>query len=466
LKEYTDYGGKYYFAMPTATNIFYSNGSPAKTLDVSVNAPLGSLWISTQEPNGDWSWNYVSIARTGEYDFVANKDTKYIKELDTLISALFVPNRGDMTDVERKDDFENRLRVIHQLRDFIYFGDGNTVTIRFASGNPIVYVGSRECTDKQQFYDAIRDGNYRFQVTSADVEVGSGNPRIQSMLDAGILTTEMQDFVRRGASFGVNFMVNRNNEGGVVKPYHLNNGRSSVAWTPGAYQEASLSEGADSMKNIRVGTNGFEYDPSTGEVRYMAGGYRRGARVETKALHAQVVGLYNLLSIMGPGRTLMGDYSGRRWNINDKNHMFVNMYESEVDGIKVRMVQRGTNGAIMLVSNDEEWNNLLEIASEVTPGKYVDRSEAGPSSMSDADILAAHDRALADEGVGNPAGELSPSSDRKPDASEAPAPNPTRGRPKRKGGLRRNVFDDDVPSAGAEEKANEQDKSDTNCPPQ
>ncbi|MBQ3950560.1 MAG: hypothetical protein II661_08805 [Bacteroidales bacterium] len=384
LANYRNVGGRYHFALVTGQGV----QSPGDTgdLGISINAPAGSLWLSTSNANGSRGWTYVTTARTGEVDINDNQSV-IMKDLRRAIDMLYDPNAG----------WDKRFAAIRQIKDTIYFGEGNEIDVEYVEGLPVITIGGAETTTREQFVEHLKNANYRFQVQLSDIY---DSRRMDALIDAGILQSEIQDFIRIGATVGMNFLEDMDAEGNPVKPMPRES-IDPVAWNPNdavVFAPSSVT----GTPNIRIGRNGYRLDDD-GTVRRMTAGSRSGQVVVDKATVAQVKAIAELMTTQG------ANYPGKSWVIDrqvetvskngkrtQRNLQYTRLFEREVDGVTIRMEQRGRNGAYRIVFSNDEWNALMQAEGIKRVGQdSYRRTTTTETQLSDDN--AERDAALAEE---------------------------------------------------------------------
>lgn len=358
LSEYKALGGEVHFALHkdplSETPIVTTPGAPEFPKD--INAPVGSLWMATREANGQWAWTYITVARTNEFDFEANKDSVTVKSINKAFDVLF-EKVNVYDDAQRQIAFDEKLQAVRALQSMIYLGVNNRISFEILpDGNVHAYIGNMPCDSMEEAINILKKNKYRFQVDSIKVE----HDDLKRLIDDGILRTEMRSFVRKGASFGVNYLSDKDNT-------------SQTAFTAG---QDNATENTSSAENIRIDDVGYTVMPD-GTV-YMTGSNGTvGQQVDDPGLVAQVKALEEAVSLLDPNpqspnillKQRHSDqwfalYPGRSWRIDSKNE-YIELFEREIDGVKVRMIKRGENGAILPLYDDAEWNQLVSSAEEV-----------------------------------------------------------------------------------------------------
>lgn len=370
LNEYEALGEKVHFALakdPLSQDpIVTTPGAPE--FPRSINTPPGSLWMATKEANGQWAWTYITVARTNEFDFEANKNSRIVKRIDHALGILFEKvNTSDVA--QRQGEFDAKLRAIKSLEDMIYLGANNKITFEILpDGNVHAYIGNLPCDNAEQAMDILKKNNYRFQVDTQKVEQND----LKDLVDTGILRTEMRSFVRKGASFGVNYLSERDNQG-------------DTAFTPG---QTASSQDNQGRGDIRIEDTGYTVMPD-GTVYTTGANGSVGEQVQDQGLIAQVKAVQEAMDLMDPNpadaekpylKQRHSDewfalYPGKGWRI-ETDKEYTELFEREIDGIKVHMIKRGENGAILPLYDDAEWNQLVSSAEEVGVHVQEEQPEA------------------------------------------------------------------------------------------
>lgn len=334
LSEYIGYGKPFYLATKTADGIVKPDGSPAFDARLALNAPFGSIWICTENASGQPVWSHVHVTRVGDnggYDFAANRDKRYVKRIYDSFGVLFkpvAPNLAFPTSEnaeERKQIFYEKLAAIRDLRNIFYIQEGG-ITFDYASdGTVLVDIGrTQNISSVEDALEVLRMQNTRFQVDKSALNTEEGVNGLLDAADAGILTSEMRSFIRRGASVGVNFLDKQGNPMGTQK---------QVARTPSvSYYERK--EGTNVLaSNMRVDSISYELD-SDNTVRKMSSNPTGGAVITDPVIVAKVKMLYALRSNPEYFETAYGGKSIRF----ESDHP-VELYWAEIDGINVRVLR-------------------------------------------------------------------------------------------------------------------------------
>lgn len=397
LQEYEKLGKEYYFALPVAEGILYTTGSPP--IPSSINAPVGSLWMATQEANGSWAWTAITIARTDEFNWKDNADTHIMQRFNAAINDIFSPTNPTASKKEHVEDFNKRVAACRLLSNMFYLGNGNTITFSFIPGEGIstvsgdqtyhieLNVGGVSCLNRDEVIGALKTGKYRFQVSSNTL---SNSEEMGHLIDAGVLRSEMRSFIRKGASVGVNFLEDVDSKGNPVA-VHPKDSLLSVTRTSGI-ERASISGAIEgSISNIRIGESGYRLNPD-GTVNRMSAGRRVGERVNDPIVVAQVKAIGELLAL--GKENALESYNGQRWTV-DRKGQYSELFEKEIDGITVRMQRLGHNGAFQLVYSDQLWDAIMTVAQPVgirfTPTEVPVAPEA-----QQAEDVAAYNKAMAE----------------------------------------------------------------------
>ena len=459
MQRYNSYGGEHEFYMQLRGDSISSDG--LSKLPSSINAPAGSIWMSTTEANGERAWTYITVphADPQEYDFSAYKDTELISEINEAIDRVLKPVPQSMSKDDYRIDAQERNAACKFLHDKFYLGVGNTIT--FLYGNEYIdgltmVVGGMACKSREDVYRALGSIGARFQVLKSDIV----DPKaMQRLIDAGVLRSEMIDFVRFNSSFGVNFLIDQDSDGNKVDPYPRKDSRDFARTSGSNMSTAMMVPGAkDGMSNIRIGNAGYKLNTNTGEVTRMTAGVGKGEVITDPTTVAEVKALAELIPMRDAQRAAASSakmvggnvssafdgYPGDRWILNTKGFQHTIFFEREIDRIKVHLMCQGVNGDISIVYSDSLWNNFMQAA---TP---VQRIITNPG-RDNQEPTAEEQRAAQDE------------FDRVRAAEEGGAPAPKRGPkmtvPGRKGGRKSAVgrkLDIDDP-----ETVQEKDKSDS-----
>jgi hypothetical protein len=386
LKQYRALGGKYHFALQTNVETIKTEDAP--DFPSSIDAPAGSLWIATQEANGAWAWSYVSILTTDEFNFEDNKDTEFVKSFNAQLETIFRPGAQGMTELQKAEDFDRRLKACHTLSDMFYLGEGNSFLIRFYEGLPSLVVGGAACFNREDVIEQLKKGQYNFQI---DIHKLDDSKWMNMMLNSGVLRSEMRSFVRMNASFGVNFLIDRDANNTPVKPYPKDQ-RTPVARTAGSeYANVWGTTGAES--NIRIGNANYRIAENGAVYKMSVTGV--GERVESGITIAEVTAISELLNTINH-ESLM-TYPGKRYIAELPGEQYTELYERQVGEYVVHLQRRGTNGAIKLLYSTEEWNDLMSVAKPAA-GRYA--KEEKVSDAPTQQDLEAYDKQMAEEAGG------------------------------------------------------------------
>lgn len=340
---YRTAGKEYHFLIQTDTDQQATKGAPSMPME--INAPAGSLWMATKRADGSWGWTYITIARTGEVDFDAIKDTELMKDIRKQMDILFAPVKPNASEAEHTTDFNKRLGACRALEDIFYLGTGNHILFHYVNGGIEVNVGdaNESSRNAEDMLRKLKDGNYRFQVSTS--MIAKGLHAFDKLIDAGILSSEMRDFIRKGSMVGVNFLnetgvVPEPEEGGMSVSIGDEIGRRSAEYIPGT------------IKDIRIGDDGYQLNPD-GTVQKMG----TGEPVTDITLIAQTKAIGEAMQY----RNNLDEYPGKAWLI-EKEGQYTQLFERDVDGITIRMHREGTNGAVLPIYDDARWNSLVSNA--------------------------------------------------------------------------------------------------------
>ena len=395
LSDYMSYGGEVHFAIPTTKDgIKYSAGSPK--LHESISAPFGSLWMATREANGAYAWTYVTVAQADEFDFEANANTGLVQRINRVIDLMLAPQNGSVSKSERKKDFESRLRGARELSSIFYMGEGNTVALDFSNG-PAAVVGGVYCKTRDEVISALISGKYKFQV-----DADSLNSLLDGeLLKAGVLRSEMRSFIRRGATIGVNFIVDTDENGNSVAPY-VRQSIGSIARTAGDNVAPTFATFERGIANVRIGEAGYRLS-ADGTVRRMSSRLRAGEEVTNKVTVAEVKAIAELISSDQSGAV----YPGRRWIIDDK-YQYTEMYERDINGVTVHIVRRGKKSAYEIVFSDTEWKDLMDSGLAKPVESKYNRPEPAEAPENPAADDAAMYAAYAEDAAKREGGTAAP----------------------------------------------------------
>lgn len=338
----------------------------------SIKAPEGSLWIATREANGNWAWNYVTIATTNEVDFTTFMQTSLGSKMQDYLENVFQPVSDDFA--TRGVQFTARVQNAHNLSEMFYMGHDNTIHFAMENGKPVLYVGGAVCYNKDEVMNALTAGKYRFQISVNDIAAGVNSFR--AIVNSGILSSEMRSFIRRGASVGVNFLVDTDAEGHYVTPLPRVS-QQAVASTAGTTQNKVSGIYANNVSNIRIDTVGYSLDTETGKVYYQGSRGRRGEEVLNATTVAQVKAIDQLLRMGHVGTHFKVEQSlpkviklkdGKKKTVQQALQD-VDLYEAVIDGITVHLQKRG-GAVVQFVYSDEEWEALMRVAVRDNQSRY------------------------------------------------------------------------------------------------
>lgn len=386
LKDYEGHGGEYYFGMRARGEDVYTDECPA-TLD-AINAPAGSLWITTQAANGSWEWNYITIARTDEYDF--GEDNELNRRINSALGKIFKPFDYSQSKEQRQIDHKNRRDACNDLTNLIYLGTGNSVRFFFEGDHVGLSIGGLVCYSRDDVIDALRSNKYRFQVS---VDSLNDEAKIGMLIDAGVLRSEMRSFTRMGANIGINFISDRDADNNLVDPYPIDS-RLPVARTSGSNAVSVWQAGE--QNNIRIGDAGYKINKD-GTVSRMVSRFKTGEEVENKELVAQVKAIAELINLDDAGK--LSEYTGRRWKFEVEGYAYDEMYETEIDGIVVHIIRNSKNGAFQLAYSDELWEQMMAHSQPVEKkGMRFVNDEKPETDVEEMDRLQKQlDKQLAEE---------------------------------------------------------------------
>lgn len=402
LSEYRKYGGEYYFAMPTKDDVVVVSPDSTITIPLNINAPSGSLWMATRTANGDFSWTYITIARTGEYDFdsEAHANTRLMRDFNTLVERVFRPSSPSLSAQERSADAADRRLACKGLSDMFYFGPSNELTFSYTDTGAKVTIGGQECYDRATFIDTIKNMNVRFQVSTDDVS--AGKEAMDDLIDAGILSSEMMSFVRFGATVGVNFMDDVDDQGQKVPLHVMEPKNTRVAFNPGYNYNSVRSNGG--VTNIRIGDAGYSIDPD-GRVRRMTSRTSVGEEVLDRSLIAEVKATSQIVLMKQSHGTPAANVNMRvidksidtSYVTKDKNGKpvvmpgrrtieYTELFDVDVDGINVHLISHSKDGVDVTVVNDQNyWDDIWEYSMQF---KQNNSRFAKPAESSDEELYA------------------------------------------------------------------------------
>lgn len=397
--------------------IMTNNGTVQATKDApdfpsSIKAPAGSLWIATKEANGNWAWNYVTIATTNEIDLANFMQTTLGSRMSDYLDMIFQPVSDDF--VTRGKQFGARVVNAHNLSEMFYLGKNNVIHFSMAGGKPVLYVGGAICYNKDEVLNALTAGKYRFQISVKNIDAGVNSFR--SIVNSGILSSEMRSFVRRGASVGVNFLVDTDASGHYVTPRPVSS-HNPVASTAGASSNKSYGIFVTGAANIRIGNVGYSLDTDTGKVYYQGARGKREAEVLNATTAAQVKAIAEVLRTGKVGTHFKVEQSlprviklkdGKKTTVQ-QTLQNVDLYEAVIDGITVHLQKRG-DAVVQLVYSDEEWSALMSVAIQDDQSRYSTPSTAqrvGLRQVTDTKLLL---ELSADSSAGSNSESVAPES--------------------------------------------------------
>lgn len=378
LSEYDKLGKPRYFYLATPEGVVTPGSSVIPDLGV-INCPMGSLWMATELPNGKLSWNYITLPTVAEYDIDAYRDSKLVKDLISNIEAILTPDSPGLSEEDRRANTNARINAVRFLTDLFYTGRENKIVFSYEDGGVVLYVGGVACSSVDDVLQTLGDKGIRFNVNAKDVSE-KGQKRIQELIDAGVLRSEMESFQRFNASIGVNMVTNTDADGNPIELTPVSAPVPFTAYSDEDLGAASISEAG--TYNIVIRDRSYSISPE-GVVRVMTTRGRNGVVVEDKEIVAQVKALNDLMS---------GRFNGRRWVVTDKKNMYTDLYEAVVDGIKVHIAREGKKNNFHIMYSDALWDASMGIAEEVKP-RFINQ----PASTEPTPGKIASDQAKFDE---------------------------------------------------------------------
>lgn len=350
MKDYIKQGKDYQFLIRTKDRDVCTD--PNMALPPAIDAPIGSLWMATRRADGSIAWTYITIARTGEVDFEAIKDTAIMSDIRAAMKTIFAPANPNASKEAHDNDFKNRLDACRDLENIFYLGSGNHIEIVFDGGSPVAYIGdanrNKPCRSQEEMLAAFKEKNYRFQVSTEMIT--SGINAFNKLKNAGILSSEMQSFTRAGSMIGVNFIDHSNPNGSVP----IESGMSVSVGESIGKGVKEIAPGT--VSDIRIGAEGYQLNPD-GTVQEMS----NGKSVTDGTIVAQAKAIAEVVNLLKTNQ--IDKYSGSRWVI-DKEGQYTELYEQDVNGVKVHMHREGKNGAVMPVIYDDMWDRWLSQAEK------------------------------------------------------------------------------------------------------
>ena len=392
LTEYLSRGKKYHLALITKEGPQTTQGSPAFP-EGSISAPLGSLWIATQNADNSWSWDHVSITRISEFNLDDTKNSSIAKEFQQDMKTIFDDSIG-LTETERRQKFEDKLAAIRSLDEMFYLGTGNTFELEYDNGRIMLRVAGERCYDADAVKEALVAKEFRFQITTADID--NKNTR-DFMIKEGLLESDLRSFTRIATNIGVNPIADRDADNNQVDVYPIGSNepiRMDMSGTT-----ASMSPGRFS-NTVRLGEHySFRLNPDN---------------TVTNVATGEVINNQNVVAIVKVGSELLElernemldsfeTSGGKRWVVHNTKNGFplqhTELYEKTIGDIRVRFIRHGENGAFMLQYDNEDWDFLMEVAERMEKKDENDYLESN-EVMDDAAILDAYDEAMAKEAGG------------------------------------------------------------------
>lgn len=408
---------------------------------MSVDPAPGSLFIRTEQADGSATWSYVGIAHTDEVDWHSFQDTVIGRQITGAINGLFSIVKKGIGD--RFGDISLYTSV---LEDRIYLGKGN----RFTFGtDPLgrlgLYIGTKFAGSAEEAVRILREGSFRFQVSESDAINDA-----ESLVNSGILTSDIHSFDRYGANIGVNFLSDTDADGRPMRPHPVDRQDPvSVSSAAGRYS----SESDSVTGNIRIGNSVYSIG-SNGNV-YNESGSRTGSVVDNRAVRSSVLAIGEVMRLKNRLKMALEDtekpyldrnflpaeklayswYEGRRWlrhAVSSKgiNVEHTNYFERDVDGMRVRMVQDGKAGVVHLfVGTDEEWAALVRKAEPVLDTRPGDtggnsRQSAAEKTGDDAPVQSGRTgRGNTQDDITDEGGGGMPRRRRRPSSGHASTPD-------------------------------------------
>lgn len=358
LEEYKALGKPYSFFLKTIEGV--TTPGARITPPPVINCPLGSLWIATETANGKVSWNYVTVPSVAEYDFSVNEETPLVKDIYRYIAVAL--NAGDYT-------WQDRINAIKGLTDIFYTGRDNYIKVDFSKEHAVV-VGGIVCESTDEVLDALAKKGFRFNVNATDVSE-KRQIKMNKLIDAGVLRTEMKSFVRFNSNIGVNMVSDKLEDGTTVPIYPVS---APVPFTVYGREDVSstaLSRDSAGTYNIRLGDRSFSIDDE-GVVRVMSKRNSVGKVVSDDKTIACVKALSELIGSIR-------NFSGKRYTVKVDGYMYNELYETQVGGYTVHMAREGKNNDIHIVYSDEMWDSLMKIAEPAGPRLITEEASGEPS---------------------------------------------------------------------------------------
>lgn len=331
LKTYKKINGNYGFALmilDKGQRTVLASNPYVPAMPMGMNPALGSLWVVTDGPDGRTHWTYVNILRLDEYDFTTDNISPYAKRLLDSIESLFDNNKR----------FEDLLVTAHGIYDQVYFGEGGGLRFHTVEGKRVVSVNGTACYSPEEVLQAMQKDRLRFQVSAADI---NDNARMSTLVDSGVLYSDMTSFIRRGASFGINFLDDAGN------PIQS----TFVDRTPGVSRNWQPTEDTKSV-NIQVNTNGNLRGykvMDNGQVRTMD-----TDQVVTDKYTSAVVRSIAMLKEADGSINQIREGGGHMW-VSDRAPGYTEMFAvfDQITGLQVYAKRVGLNGAIVPATREE-----------------------------------------------------------------------------------------------------------------
>lgn len=341
LKQYKDYGGRTHFALVTREQTYMTANAPDFS-QLEHGAPMGSLWMATQNANGTWSWTYLTIATANEFDWEGNKDsdivTKFRKAIEEKILA---PTKA--TREENQRVMEDRIRGTRELDEMFYLGHGNTFSVAFENGEPVLLIAGVPAHSVDDAIRILKERKVRFQIGVEAVE-DRELKTITEFINTGVLSSEMESFVRFNANIGIDFMDDTDADGNPIDLQSMHQDNNAVAID---FNEEVVASGGRIENSIRVGRYG--YTIKDGNV-YLIG---NDSPIEDMVLIAQVKVLDELIRLRENNR--LDEFNGEHLEFSLEGKSHTDLYEKEVGGVTVRVRRLGSEGDKFFLVNDNIW---------------------------------------------------------------------------------------------------------------
>ena len=378
LKQYKDYGGRIHFALVTREQTYMTANAPDFS-QLEHGAPMGSLWMATQNANGTWSWTYLTVGTAKEFDWEGNKDSATVKKFDEALRKIFAPAKA--TREENQKAMEDRIRGTRELDEIFYLGHGNTFSVAFEHGDPVLLIAGIPVRGRDDAIRVLREREVRFQIGVEAVE-DRNLETINELINIGVLTSEMESFVRFNSNIGIDFMDDTDSSGNPIDIQSRHSNTSSVALD---FNEEAVVSGGRIDNSIRIGRTG--YTIRDGNV------YRIGndAPIEDRVLIAQVKVLDELIRLRKENR--LDEFNGEHLEFTLEGKSHTDLYQKEVNGVTVRVRRLGNEGdKFFLVHDNMWWDAFAEAARE----QMTEKAKAG-TRQPETDMTPGEERALLDK---------------------------------------------------------------------